>query len=164
MGKISAGFMFVAFLGLLLMGCAAGPRLETTGVDPALTPQAVRAAPAAAQGHTVLWGGEVISVTPMRQATRIELLGFPLDSSQRPDTRSRAQGRFWIIRQGYLEPLDFGSGRLVTVRGQVAGVEQGRVGAATYVYPVVTPTRIYLWPVTDTRPRVHFGIGVMFGN
>jgi len=156
--------IILALLAGVFGECTGGPRVDPEGADAVLTPPAVRAAPSAARGHVVLWGGAVISVTPQQRATRIEVLGYPLDSSQRPQARAVPQGRFWVVQPGYLEPLDFIPGRLITVRGEISGVVQGRVGTTNYLYPVVVPSRIYRWPVADTRPRVHFGIGVMFGN
>lgn len=149
---------------LALGGCASGPRLDTTGVDATLVPRTVAAAPGAARGHDVLWGGAVVSVTPLRQATRIEVLGYPLTRDQRPDTHAPSQGRFWIVSPGFLEPMDYADGRLVTVRGRITGVVQGQVGTAAYAYPVVAPTHIIRWPLGDLGPRVHFGFGVMIGN
>jgi outer membrane lipoprotein len=51
----------------------------------------------------------------------------------------------------------------VTVVGTVSETRDGKIGEARYVYPVLTATRVHLWPkesAQSSEPRVHFGIGI----
>lgn len=150
----------------LLAGCAAGPRFDTAGIDTGTTPRRAVAEAERLAGQRVLWGGMVIETTNLAERTRLEVLGYPLDASQRPDTDAEPLGRFLVTRSGYLESVDYRTGRLVTVVGPVTGVRDGRVGEAPYRYPVVGAERIHLWPARygPGATRVHFGVGVIFSN
>lgn len=149
-----------------LSGCALGPQFDTRQVDSTLTPANAIARGAAATGAEVLWGGVIVQSTNLREATQLEVLGYPLDDVQRPDRDDAAQGRFLVLRAGYLESVDFAPGRMVTVIGRLAQPRSGQIGAARYTYPVVEARGLHLWPEAGARsePSVHFGIGVMFHN
>jgi len=154
------------FLVLLLLGaCASGPTFETGAVDRALTPQSVVAEPQPSNGRTVLWGGVILSTTNLKDSTRLEVLAYPLDSKALPLLDSKPLGRFMLERACYLEPADYGEGRLVSAVGPVTGIRAGRIGESDYVYPVIEARQLYLWTRDSARDqsRVIFGIGVGFG-
>lgn len=152
----------VVLASVLLAGCMAGPRFQVAGVDRALTPASAVAVGGAAVGHRVLWGGVIVRGLNLAHATRLEVLAYPLDANQEPDTDARPLGRFMIRHPGYLETAIYAPGRHVTVIGTLRGTETGMVGQARYVYPVVIPAGMYLWPKqnVDTGPRWHFGVGI----
>lgn len=158
--------VLVDCLVLLLVGCAAGPRFDTKGVDQAVTPRQAAAEMPRVQGSRVLWGGVVVNSTNLAESTRIEVLAYPLDSSQEPNLDANPLGRFLVLKQGYLETADYSQGRRVTVIGTLSRVRQGKVGQANYQYPVVSADRIYLWPRAGRAPRTqfHIGVGVIFGG
>lgn len=114
----------------------------------------------------ILWGGVIIAVTNLQNTTQLEVLGYPLDSEQRPNTDKSPAGRFLAINPGYLETIDYAQGRLVTVTGSLSELKEGRIGESIYNYPVVNVERIYLWPKTNNtttpEPQLRFGIGVIF--
>ncbi len=149
------------FSTLLLAGCAAP--LSTAGVDPSLTSD--RAAAEALRGPTVVWGGVIVASQNLAHTTRLEVLAYPLDSGQRPQTDRPAYGRFLVYAEGYLETMDFAPGRRVSVRGRLDGVEVGKVGQHRYRFPVVHASALHLWPRRsgDGGADVHFGIGLSFG-
>lgn len=150
---------------LLLGACASGPRYPTEGVELALTPRQAVSETAALRGKTILWGGMIINSSNLEEQTRLEVLAYPLDSSQYPQTDSAPLGRFLLIKDGYLETVDFAPGRLVTVRGPLDGTQGGKVGETGYTYPLVRARDLYLWPRAGrSEPRIHFGVGVMFGR
>lgn len=155
----------LGLFGALLVGCASGP-LEREGVATDVTP--ANAAATDSAGETVLWGGVIVNATNLEERTRLEIVGYPIDSySQRPETDGEPLGRFLAYERGYLETAEFGRGRRVTVRGQVTGTEQGRVGDAPYTYPTIAIESLELWSERRERssgPRFHFGIGVLLGN
>lgn len=151
----------------LLAGCAAGPQFDTVGTDPALTPAAVVPDMEAKRGTAVIWGGVIVATTNLRNGTRLELLGYPLNRSQRPDIAAPAQGRFLVYWPEYLESVDFAAGRQLSVRGRLDGLESGQVGQSRYLYPVVAAERLWLWPrpgERSTDPTFHFGFGVFLHN
>ena len=153
-------------LALLLAGCATGPRFDTRGVDRAVTPRQAVSEAASLQGRRVLWGGVVVNSTNLADATRIEVLAYPLDSSQEPNLDANPLGRFLAFKQGYLETADYSQGRRLTVIGTLSGVRRGKVGQANYDYPVISAEQIYLWPSAGRPPRTqfHIGVGVIFGG
>lgn len=154
---------------LVLAGCANKPRFETTGVDTDTTPQAAARDLGSVQGREVLWGGVIVSTSNLSDATQIEVLAYPLDKRQRPITERGPTGRFIARKPGYLESADYAPGRLITVRGQVEESLVGKVGDASYTYPVIDLADSQLWDREPSgsefsRPRVNFGIGVMIGR
>lgn len=147
-------------------GCASGP-LRTEGVARDLEPR--EAVAGEHVGATVLWGGVVVDATNLEERTRLEIVSYPLDEySQRPKTEAEPQGRFLAYRDGYLETAEYGRGRRVTVRGEITDSERGRIDEAPYTYPVVAIEELELWPQRrdqgSSRPRFHFGLGVIFGR
>ncbi len=153
---------------LLAAGCASGPQFKTEGVATGLTPREAPGRGADIVGTRVLWGGVIVSGTNLENATRLEVLGYPLDDSQEPETDRSPVGRFLVIEQGYLETADYAPGRRVTVVGPITAMREGKIGESPYTYPVVDPDRMHLWPRETTRratePRIHFGVGVIFGR
>lgn len=159
-------FPFCLLICLMVAACAAGPRFSVEGVDTAVSPREALKEAERLRGTAVLWGGLIVQTENLADRTRIEVLGYPLDSNQRPDTGRAAQGRFLVMRDGYLEPSDYAQGRAITVSGRLLEPVDGRVGEAAYRYPVVTGDQLYLWPRRSgyNRTGVHFGIGVIFSN
>ncbi len=152
---------------LLITGCAGTPPIDTSGVNDALIPADALAHPTELRGSSVLWGGVIIDTANLRRETRLEVLAYPLDGDQLPDPEAAPLRRFIAYYPGYLEAADYRSGRLVTVRGRLAGTRSGPVGEATYHFPVVEVERIHLWtssPARAVEPQFHIGIGVLFGH
>lgn len=153
----------VLCITLLLAACATTPPIDLKGADIALTPGEAVANIDSARGRRVAWGGTIVQTRNFKDTTEIEVLGYPLDNSARPETDANARHRFLVVRAGYLESADYRSGRLVTAVGTVTGTRKGLVGEAAYVYPVLQAEELHLWPIDErrrTNPNVHFGIGV----
>lgn len=158
---------FVLLLLGLLSACASTPKFDTTGVDASLTPAMAVSRDDTAVGRKVQWGGVIVATRNLRQRTQLEVLSYPLDRSGEPDTAGSPRGRFLLLQEGYLEPVDYAPGRNVTAVGSISEIELGKVGEAEYRYPVLHASQLHLWPKADPyqepRPRsnVHFGIGVI---
>ncbi len=152
----------LALLSILLAGCASTPDFDTAGVDKALTPQSVVAEPDLNRGKSVLWGGTILNTSNLEEMTQIEILAYPLDSSQRPLLEDKPLGRFIVQHNGYLEPATFAQGRLLTILGSVGDTQSGKVGKSPYTYPVVIAQQLHLWSLREPRSRTsfHLGIGV----
>lgn len=129
-----------------LSGCATAP------IDPA--EQALRDSPAVFevqkapvtyQGRKVRWGGLVVDVKNLEDSTVIQVLSRPLLPSQRPDSSGKAQGRFLAKVKGFVDPEELPRGRLVTVEGNVSGIETQSVGEFPYRFPVLQVTRKTVW-------------------
>jgi outer membrane lipoprotein len=154
------------FLLLLLGGCSSKPLLPTEGVNTELTAQRVVDLERGVSGSRVLWGGVIVNITNLRERSRLEVLAYPLDSKQRPQTDQPAGRRFFAYHPGYLESTDYAAGRQVSMVGTVGGIEEAPLGEHRYRYPVLNSERLHLWPVEppQSEPKVRFGIGVILHN
>lgn len=145
-------------LVMLLSGCASSPFADA-GYVPALGPaDALRGE--VATGQRILWGGRIVGVVNTAEATELEVLALPLDRSDRPRAGAEGGVRFVVRHAGFLEPVNYAPGRLVTVLGRFDGVIERPVGDFLIDQPVLDARRIELWPVRDARLRTSFGIGV----
>lgn len=150
---------------LLLSACASTPEFDIRDSVPALTPAHAIKSAAKLKGQKVLWGGAIINSTNLKNETRLEILAYPLDSDHYPQTDKPAYGRFLLIKEGYLETVDYAPGRLVTASGIFDGVRKGKLDESEYTYPLVRAEKIHLWSKNGkSATQFHFGIGVMFHN
>lgn len=166
-GKTAAKLLLCTVLAALLIGCATGPRYETESVAMDLVPSEVAASPGVYGDARVIWGGMIVAIRNLADHTEVEVLGYPIGSSQRPDMSRTPQGRFLVRQPGYLEEVDYRQGRQVTVTGRLGENVEGQVGEAPYVYPVVQADDIHLWPRETRadpagRTRFNIGVGVIF--
>lgn len=155
-------------MALMLSACAGSARFDRTQYEEEITPAQATRATDTLQGKGVLWGGLIISSSNLEDRSEIEVLAYPLDRRQQPDTSRTPLGRFIVTTGDYLETVDYAEGRLITAAGRLGAAREGRIGDTRYVYPVLETTAelIELWP-SDGRvrsePRFNFGLGVMFG-
>jgi outer membrane lipoprotein len=162
MNRRTALTVFLLLAGALLAGGCATP-YDIGGADPRVTPQQAARDVPGMLNHNVAWGGLIAAAKNLKDKTELEVVGYPLDSENRPDRDAKPTGRFIVIQSGYLETTDYAPGRLITVVGLVTGTRAGTVGEAKYIYPVVAAERLRLWPRPYAEPRepsIHFGIGV----
>lgn len=146
---------------LLVAGCATP--YDIGNADPRVTPVEAAKDVAGMLNHTVAWGGLIAAAKNLKDRTELEVVGYPLDTENRPDNNAAPTGRFLVAQPSYLETADYAPGRLITVVGNVTETRRGTVGEAPYVYPVVAASKLRLWPkpTGDRRePGFHFGIGV----
>ena len=151
---------------LLASGCSTKPMLPTEGVDLSIKASQVVVSAKPLNGTRVLWGGVIINSTNLTNSTRLEVLAYPLDSNQRPQTDKPAGSRFFAYHQGYLETADYAAGRQISMIGIIGGIEEARLGEHSYPYPSIDAEKVHLWPVEteESDTRIHFGIGVIFSN
>ena len=84
--------VFAPLVALLLAACAPAPIYQTPPGTVAATPMQVAQTPERYARANVIWGGTVVSVKNLTNDTEIEVLAFPLDSSQRPRLKGNAAG------------------------------------------------------------------------
>jgi len=158
--KLSTYTLFL--LLSVLQGCSTTPEFKTAAVDKSLTPQSVIADPGNSMGKIALWGGTILDTRNLKENTQIEVLAYPLDSSNRPLLEDKPLGRFIILHAGYLEPINYSQGKLVTVLGNISESQKGNIGEKQYTYPVIAAQQLHLWSPNDTRSntRFNFGIGI----
>ena len=145
----------------LLGGCATP--YDIGNADPRITPTEAAKDVSGMLNHTVAWGGLIANAKNLKDKSELEVVAYPLDSQNAPDSNAKPTGRFIVVQSGYLETADFAPGRLITVVGTVTETRTGTVGEAKYVYPVVVANKLQLWPrpYRDRRDsNIHFGIGI----
>lgn len=156
-------------LSALLFGltaCAPPPIYKPVAGTLMATPTQVSQTPEQFNHGRVIWGGSIVRVRNLPDQSEIEILAYPLDSSQRPLFRSGASGRFIAIVPGYVESMNYPSGMPITVDGQLAGTRVGPVGQASYVFPLVKAAQWHAWTLDEMRsghPSFSFGVGVGAG-
>ena len=151
---------------LTLVACAPAPLYKTAPQAVAATPQQVAQSPERYAGGDVVWGGRIVQVMNLADHSEVELLAYPLDSSQRPKANDSGSGRFVAVLPGYAEPLDYPAGALMTVSGKLNGSRAGKVGQADYVFPLVTTAQSHVWTPDEMnkgRNNVRFGLGLGVG-
>jgi outer membrane lipoprotein len=156
----------IPLLLLLLLGaCSGRPEFDTSKVALSLTPQQAISEATQQLGKEVLWGGMILHANNLADGARLEILAYPLDSSQAPRLNEAPLGRFLLRHDSYLETIDYAPGRRLTVHGRLLRIEDGVVDQSPYRYPVVQSQQLHLWPRGEPQqPRLHFGIGVVIGR
>jgi outer membrane lipoprotein len=158
--------LFAPLALLLLAACAPAPIYKTTSGTVKALPMQVAQSPEQYGKGEVIWGGSVVNVHNFPDHTEMEILGYPLDSSQRPQPNAQGVGRFIAVFPGYLESFNYPNGSLVTLSGQLSGSRAGSVDQAPYTYPLVTVAQSHLWTQDELRqghPNISFGVGVGVG-
>ena len=151
---------------LTVAACAPAPIYKTTPQAVAATPQQVAQTPERFAGGDVIWGGRIVQVVNLADHSEIELLAYPLDSSQRPKANDSGNGRFIALLPGYAEPLDYPAGAMMTVSGKLNGSRAGKVGEADYVFPLVSAAQSHVWTAEEMRKgrsNIRFGVGLGVG-
>lgn len=151
---------------LALAACAPAPIYKPSANAVAAPPFAVARTPEQFSQGSVIWGGRVVAVNNLADRSEIEILAFPLDKSQRPRVGDSGSGRFIAQMSGFVEPMDYPEGALVTLTGTLVGSRAGKVGEADYVFPLVRVNQAHRWTPEELqagRNNVHFGVGVGVG-
>lgn len=147
-----------------LAGCALRPRPAATHIDRRMDLQAVLAHPRRTRGARVRWGGIIVQDTVGPAHSTLTVLAYPLNGQGRPRLRRIPEGRFQAVAPGYLDPILFARGRLVTVVGTVIGTKPGLIGQARYIYPRVQVLATHVWRLyRPRRRRWRFGFGIGVG-
>ncbi|MBA1444777.1 MAG: Slp family lipoprotein [Chromatiales bacterium] len=165
MTKYSKRIFFVT-LCLFLAACAA-PQTRAPAGDRSVTPKQIAEQNQSIGASPVEWGGVIMELRNLKSSSELEVIAYPLQENGKPDLDASPTGRFIAVTPGYLESVDYSKGRQVTISGPVSEIRTGKVGEADYQFPVIKTDDAHLWPkavARDTKPRIHFGIGVGSGG
>lgn len=158
--------IFLAF-ALSLSGCGrhAVSREALLLVDQSVPFAAVGQNPGAFTGKFLLTGGSVARVRNTPTGAELEVVQLPLGSDDRPNEKGRSEGRFLALAPGFLDPLIYKPGRLVTLVGRVAGFTTRPLEGIDYTYPILETKELYVWRPEDpyAPSPFHFGIGIGVG-
>lgn len=152
-------------LSIAIVACAPPPIYRTNPAFVAATPAQVAGSPSGFSDMQAVWGGKVIGVSNLEDHTEIRILAYPLDASQRPRLRQAASGRLIAVVPGFLDPMNFPDGSLVTVNGRIQGTQTDPVGDALYTYPMLFVRRsdLHRWTPDEMRkghPNISIGVGI----
>jgi outer membrane lipoprotein len=151
---------------LALAACAPAPIYKPSADAVVASPLEVAQSPERFSQRSVIWGGRIVGVKNLSDHSEVEILAYPLDSSQRPKASDNGSGRFIATMPGYVEPIDYPPGALITLSGKLDGTRAGKVGDASYVFPLVSVAQSHIWTAEEMRggkPNINFGVGVGVG-
>ena len=94
-------------------------------------------------------GGVIARIDNLKSTTRIEIVNLPISSAGKPDLSQEPNGRFVVYLNGFIDPVTYSVGRLVTVLGQSAGIEESNVGEFLYPFPVIKASALHLWQIQE---------------
>lgn len=100
-------------------------------------------------GGKARWGGKIVSVVNKKEVSEIEVVFFPENSFGKPKTGMPSAGRFKAVVEGFVDPLVFEEGRLITVVGEVSESQVGIIGEQEYIYPTLNAMGYYMWKETS---------------
>ncbi|WP_104399233.1 Slp family lipoprotein [Vibrio penaeicida] len=132
----------------LLSACSSLPEQLTAQSEEVITDYPIFAAH---EGTTdVRLGGMIATVTNLADKSRIEIVNLPISKTGKPDISTDANGRFVAYIDGFIDPVTYAEGRLVTVVGKSQPTEQGKVGEFDYTFPVMNAYGMHLWRVEES--------------
>jgi outer membrane lipoprotein len=144
--KLLTGFILVI---ALTGGCASKPPEAISKIpvnNPSLT--SVRLDIDRYIGAEVRWGGEISKVENRADQTWIEIVRRRLWEDGKPKTSGKSDGRFIASFTGFVDPVVYEVGHLLTVVGTIEDKVKRPIGEYDYVFPIVTVEGSYLWKVT----------------
>jgi outer membrane lipoprotein len=94
-------------------------------------------------------GGVIDTVTNLADRTRIEVVNLPINSQGKPDIDREPDGRFIAYIDGFIDPITYQRGRLLSVVGKKQGLEKAKVGEFEGEFPVIDVYGQYLWRVEE---------------
>jgi outer membrane lipoprotein len=140
-------------VGLMLSACAPViSRQVMDQVDRDITYGALAGRPDEFKGKMVLLGGTIVQAVPKPAETEIEVVQKQVSSDGEPRLTDNSEGRFLVVVDRFLDPAIYGSGRDITVAGEVRGSVQRRLGEIDYRYPVIAARELYLWKRPSPPP------------
>ncbi len=107
-------------------------------------------------GERVRWGGTIVSTTPGKDDTCVEVLARPLSGEARPRNTDDTEGRFIACTPGFFDPAVYAQGREVTIVGTLQEPEERNIGERPYRYPRVAAEKVYLWPKRERLPAYYY--------
>lgn len=148
-------FLIFALFGGLLAGCAS------------IVPSAIRNAPPGApgvgevrtnpdrlMGTHIRWGGTITTVENRASESWIEIVTRHLEYDGRPKESGTSEGRFLARIDGFVDPVVYAKGRLLTVAGVLEKPVTRLIGDFSYVFPVVHAESYFLWEPSPPSPTI----------
>jgi outer membrane lipoprotein len=157
-----SGYILFVFFIMFLMGCATGiSRQSRSKVTYSGTFSELQKTPDVYKDEIIMLGGKILETNVSSTLSELTVLQLALGNNGRPVNLDQSHGRFLVQSKQFLDPAIYQKGMLLTLVGKLKGSEVRAIGGFDYVYPIVEPIEIKLWPMEIlTQPRFHFGFGV----
>ncbi len=126
--------------------------------------------PQAYMGKLFILGGAIVSTRLTETGSLIEAVDIPADSAGYLEETRAKTGRYLALyprELGVLDPILYGTGRLVTLAGEFTELRPGRIGDIEYTFPYFIIRQVYLWPEGQTTrgfPASFFSFGFGIGR
>ncbi len=149
---------------LLLGGCVTVPdSVKGHSATPQQNFVSVHNTPELFIGQEARFGGRVVAVKNEPGQTRLEIANMPLTESAKPILGAPSNGRFVAYVNQFLEPVDY-QGRFITLVGNLAASESGKIGSVPYDFVVLKATGLQRWNISQQiiypmGPPIWFGPG-----
>jgi outer membrane lipoprotein len=138
--------IFTLLGAMFLAGCATFPdKLQVEDTTQLILYENAASKAEQVKGKVIRWGGAIAKVDNKSDSTVFEMVYFQLNRYGRPIAGEESMGRFRIRVNGFMDPLVYQIGRLMTFTGVLNGLEKGLVGEHEYVFPTANVTTYYLW-------------------
>ncbi|WP_187992447.1 Slp family lipoprotein [Vibrio harveyi] len=152
--KLSGRIFLVIIAAFGLSACSSLPEELNASTEQVLTDYQAFAEDQGQAANDVRLGGVIAKVDNLKDQTRLEIVNLPISKSGKPDIDQEPTGRFAVYFDGYLEPVAFSKGRIITVVGKGAGEEEGKIGEYQYIFPVIKGDGYRLWKIEE-RVRMY---------
>lgn len=152
--NLSKRILFTLLVTIGLSACSSLPEELNASTEQVMTDYKTFAESQGQVKEDVRLGGVIAQVDNLKDKTRLEIVNLPISKTGKPNIDKEPIGRFVVYMDGYLEPVSFSKGRLITVVGKSAGEEQGKIGEHPYIFPVIKGDSYRLWKIEE-RVRMH---------
>ncbi|PKG97472.1 Slp family lipoprotein [Paraglaciecola sp. MB-3u-78] len=133
-------------VALFLVGCSTFPdKLQLDDTTQLISYEDAGSKAEQVKGKMLRWGGAIAKVENKPDSTVFEMVYYPLNGYGRPVSGDESMGRYRIVINGFMDPMVYQVGRLMTFTAQLNGLEKGLVGEHEYVFPTATVEAYYLW-------------------
>lgn len=113
--KVFGRLFLVLVAAFGLSACSSLPEELNASTEQVVTDYKAFAESQGELTNDVRLGGIIAKVDNFKDKTRLEIVNLPINKSGKPDIDQEPTGRFAVYFDGYLEPVAFSQGRLVTI-------------------------------------------------
>jgi outer membrane lipoprotein len=135
-----------SLVAFFLVGCSTFPdKLQLADTSQLVTYEDAASKAEQVKGQLLRWGGAIAKVENKPDSTVFEMVYYPLNGYGRPVSGDESMGRFRIHVNGFMDPMVYKVGRLMTFTAELKDLENGLVGEHKYVFPTANVKAYYLW-------------------
>ena len=155
----------VSLVALFLVGCSTFPdKLQLDDNTQLVTYEDAASKAEQVKGKMLRWGGSIAKVENKPDSTIFEMVYYPLNGYGKPVSGDDSMGRFRMSVDGFMDPMVYKVGRLMTFTAQLNGLETGLVGEHEYVFPTATVDAYYLWKDVNNNIRGSYLLPHLYWN